>query len=541
MLYLFNFLRKKDLLLEVIHYILFRIKLICVITEIKREGLINGGYFFGYFTPDGKPSRGKLIINNNTFIGTFSESDKKKHGFLIKGDTIKKSDSLFKGFFDENGNFVNGICYNFIKGTESIFETKITINKINKEINIKKEERRFVEVTENENNDILEKEVFQLSERGYTRYISNKNSIYVLTEANGRILISTEEHFNDGKIKKGKIIEANGDIFEGTFNEKGRLEEGIIKKINGDIFEGTFNEKGRLEKGIIKKINGDIITRGSFNENYKIIEGIEFIKQENGSYHCNFDFSKNKMKTEKITEEKNDGDVFVGSIVDDGKIKYGQLTKKNGDRFEGFFDESGSFLEGVRHKEIGTKRYEDKIIINGKPVEITKKEKIEKIRYVYYKEVNEGKEYDNSFVDEKIIEGIEKKFGKVTEKFRFNELRTNSTLKRVFDGEDIDFIYALGTKDPQRQGYHYVAASIFTDINGELLVLHECDLNRKVSAEFVEFIEKCFGKGIKIINIDNQEFIQQRGLNTCGFHAIINTRYGGPIDRIKYKIKKRST
>ena len=64
MLYLFNFLRKKDLLLEVIHYILFRIKLICVITEIKREGLINGGYFFGYFTPDGKPSRGKLIINN---------------------------------------------------------------------------------------------------------------------------------------------------------------------------------------------------------------------------------------------------------------------------------------------------------------------------------------------------------------------------------------------------------------------------------------------------------------------------------------------
>ena len=515
MLYLFNFLRKKDLLLEVIHYILFRIKLICVITEIKREGLINGGYFFGYFTPDGKPSRGKLIINNNTFIGTFSESGKKKHGFLIKGDTIKKSDSLFKGFFDEDGNFVNGICYNFIKGTESIFETKITINKINKEINIKKEERRFVEVTENENNDILEKEVFQLSERGYTRYISNKNSIYVLTEANGRILISTEEHFNDGKIKKGKIIESNG-----------------------DISEGTFNEEGRLEKGIIKKINGDIITRGSFNENYKIIEGIEFIKQENVGYHCNFDFSKNKMKTEKITEEKNDGDVFVGSIVDDGKIKYGQLTKKNGDRFEGFFDESGSFLEGVRHKEIGTKRYEDKIIINGKPVEITKKEKIEKIRYVYYKEVNEGKEYDNSFVDEKIIEGIEKKFGKVTEKFRFNELRTNSTLKRVFDGEDIDFIYALGTEDPQRQGYHYVAASIFTDINGELLVLHECDLNRKVSAEFVEFIEKCFGKGIKIINIDNQEFIQQGGLNTCGFHAIVNTRYGGPIDRIKYEIKK---
>ena len=342
MLYLFNFLRKKDLLLEVIHYILFRIKLICVITEIKREGLINGGYFFGYFTPDGKPSRGKLIINNNTFIGTFSESDKKKHGFLIKGDTIKKSDSLFKGFFDENGNFVNGICYNFIKGTESIFETKITINKINKEINIKKEERRFVEVTENENNDILEKEVFQLSERGYTRYISNKNSIYVLTEANGRILISTEEHFNDGKIKKGKIIESNG-----------------------DISEGTFNEEGRLEKGIIKKINGDIITRGSFNENYKIIEGIEFIKQENVGYHCNFDFSKNKMKTEKIFEKKNNGDVFVGSIVDDGKIKYGQLTKKNGDRFEGFFDESGSFLEGVRHKEIGTKRYEDKIIADG--------------------------------------------------------------------------------------------------------------------------------------------------------------------------------
>ena len=28
-------------------------------------------------------------------------------------------------------------------------------------------------------------------------------------------------------------------------------------------------------------------------------------------------------------------------------------------------------------------------------------------------------------------------------------------------------------------------------------------------------------------------------MNTCGFHAIVNTRYGGPIDRIKYEIKQR--
>ena len=44
------------------------------------------------------------------------------------------------------------------------------------------------------------------------------------------------------------MLYANGDIYEGEYQNDSISGQGILKKVNGDIYDGTF-EYGELQSG----------------------------------------------------------------------------------------------------------------------------------------------------------------------------------------------------------------------------------------------------------------------------------------------------
>ena len=62
---------------------------------------------------------------------------------------------------------------------------------------------------------------------------------------------------NDKRVS-GKMVYANGEIYEGEFNGDIRHGKGIMTSVKGDIYEGTFESGLKNGMGILKLVNGDI-------------------------------------------------------------------------------------------------------------------------------------------------------------------------------------------------------------------------------------------------------------------------------------------
>ena len=139
-----------------------------------------------------------------------------------------------------------------------------------------------------------------------------------LYKNNGDIV---EGEFEDGNIKKGKIIFKNDDIYEGDF-ENGKMKgKGIYKYKNGDIYEGSFENDLFNGEGLLTKSNG-VINKGIFKDgiliksldnlemenNIKIEDEIKNNKKEN-----EIKDDKNEIKEELNDENKNDDDKELSS------------------------------------------------------------------------------------------------------------------------------------------------------------------------------------------------------------------------------------
>ena len=62
--------------------------------------------------------------------------------------------------------------------------------------------------------------------------------------------------YKAGRRSEGTLIYANGDIFQGTFNEEGMKDCGVQKYSNGDEFAGDFKNGARWQ-GVMKFATGE--------------------------------------------------------------------------------------------------------------------------------------------------------------------------------------------------------------------------------------------------------------------------------------------
>ena len=127
---------------------------------------------------------------------------------------------------------------------------------------------------------------------------SGEGSLY---KNNGDII---EGEFFDGKIKNGKIMFKNMDIYEGSFKDEKMSGRGIYKYENGDIYEGFFENDLFNGEGKITKKNGEV-NKGIFKDG-ELIEKLDKLKFEEDDeikikekeLEIN---NKNKLKEKKIS------------------------------------------------------------------------------------------------------------------------------------------------------------------------------------------------------------------------------------------------
>ena len=115
-----------------------------------------------------------------------------------------------------------------------------------------------------------------------------------LYKNNGDIL---EGEFEEGNIKKGKIIFKNDDEYEGGFEEGKMKGKGKYKYKNGDLYEGYFENDLFNGEGILTKANGEI-NKGIFKDGI-LIESIDDLDLEN---NIKID---DEIKNKEIENEKN--------------------------------------------------------------------------------------------------------------------------------------------------------------------------------------------------------------------------------------------
>jgi hypothetical protein len=219
----------------------------------------------------------------------------------------------------------------------------------------------------------------------------------------------TDGYWENGKLVKGEVTFANGDVWEGDWNNEGDngflingkkrfasgavfegefinglISKGKIMHANGNNYEGEFNDAGLLIKGK-KTLEHGCVLEGEFNDgqfingkythkkNYKISNDMNFVSKG--------EWVNGTLKKGKTTFE--DGDVFEGEW-DDGILKKGKKTyKRSRDVYEGEFNncnlikgkmtfKNGDVYEGEFNDDDGNKLMKGKkILANGNVVIVT--------------------------------------------------------------------------------------------------------------------------------------------------------------------------
>ena len=69
--------------------------------------------------------------------------------------------------------------------------------------------------------------------------------------------VFTGMYQNDKRVS-GKMVYANGEIYEGAFNGDIRHGKGKMTSVKGDVYEGTFESGLKNGMGILRHVNGDV-------------------------------------------------------------------------------------------------------------------------------------------------------------------------------------------------------------------------------------------------------------------------------------------
>jgi hypothetical protein len=145
---------------------------------------------------------------------------------------------------------------------------------------------------------------------------------------------------NNSRDGQGKMIFENNDIYEGTWKNDEMVGEGKIVKSDGNVYKGTWNAtgdswygrwgEGARHMGEMKYANGDNY-EGNWEDHFK--NGFGKMNYDNGDYYEGFwdqDFQLGQGKM--IFQESEE--VFEGTWLLNGSVT-GKMTYPNGDEYIG--------------------------------------------------------------------------------------------------------------------------------------------------------------------------------------------------------------
>lgn len=186
----------------------------------------------------------------------------------------------------------------------------------------------------------------------------------------GAEIMSADEFYPDGSLKKGSIKFLNGNVYEGDFNAKRELVHGTIKLKDKPLFNLERRENDKL-------IGKNEFSEGVFDQQLRLLEGKRFAHKspvEEGLFDKHEQLTKGKMtlldgtvikgdfsSTEKIIKgsiTKTDNTVIEGDFDKNGNIQSGTITKPDGTAYRGDFYPAGSIRKGTVTKT-------DKMVIEG--------------------------------------------------------------------------------------------------------------------------------------------------------------------------------
>lgn len=139
--------------------------------------------------------------------------------------------------------------------------------------------------------------------------------------------IECNDFFEGNPNGKGKLILANGDIYEGDFVDGERHGKGKITYANGSIYEGDIENGFPARNGKLTLSNGDIYEMNLIDSKVKCTFS-------NGVYDGDF---VDGRRTGKGRYTFDNGDVYEGDFVDGEQHGKGKVTFANGNIYEGDF------------------------------------------------------------------------------------------------------------------------------------------------------------------------------------------------------------
>ena len=289
-------------------------------------------------------------IENKKFIyyGEISKNSNKFHGrgFFYN----KKNNILYKGLFEDNlaeglgeeiyfdetkfeGEFKEGLKNGkgkFYYTNGNIFEGEF-INNIG-----------YGKI-EYKNGDVYNGEFLNGNKHGFGKYYyKNGNKYegeYFMDQKIGKGISYSKEqnkyegHFLYNKFNGYGILSLNnGDIYKGNFKNNKFNGKGTYLYSNGDIYEGDWKKNKREGKGIMKYFNTGNEYNGDWKDDKRMGYGI-FIYKEGDKYEGEF----NDVREGKGKMIYSNGDIYEGEFKNDLENGKGILYMKNGDKIMGEF------------------------------------------------------------------------------------------------------------------------------------------------------------------------------------------------------------
>ncbi len=191
-------------------------------------------------------------------------------------------------------------------------------------------------------------------------------------------------YFNEDGVPhgQGKMIYANGDVYEGSWLNGIKQGKGKMIDADGDVYEGDWVNGKHHGHGFFGFSDGE----GGFDETYNgqwendKMHGRGIYRYPSGDVYDGNWADDKKNGEGKMTYAN--GDVYEGSWNDDFMHGPGKMTYANGDVYEGMWDASykhghgkmtyangdvyeGPWHYGQRHGENGTMRYADGNVYDG--------------------------------------------------------------------------------------------------------------------------------------------------------------------------------
>jgi hypothetical protein len=149
---------------------------------------------------------------------------------------------------------------------------------------------------------------------------------------------------NGKKEGNGRLIKADGSVFEGYFHEDKKHGFGRTYFSNGDVFEGNYVNDQRQGDGKMTFFTGDVFEGEYENDRRKPGNGVMTYK--NGDKFTGK--MKDKFRDGKGVMTYKNGDVYAGQFRDDQLSGRGKFTFASGDEFDGRWEKNEPLSNGTK-------------------------------------------------------------------------------------------------------------------------------------------------------------------------------------------------